>query len=275
MKKITLTLSLLTIVYGFSHNSPINFEPGGFGADWTWTVFENGSNPELEIIANPDPSGINTSATVAKFTALESGNPWAGCETIQGDLGTFEWDETNSIIKIMVWKSVISDVGLKFDTGTPPNDWSSGEIKVANTLINQWEELTFDFSNAPNPPAEFGGLKRIIVFPDFDLDGRGQDNIIYFDNIVFGDGSLSTESNEIANNFVVYPNPSSSNWTIVNKTQSEFSVQLFDVTGKLILTQNNNTSSEIRLDGSALIAGMYFATITSQNNSNTVKLIKK
>jgi hypothetical protein len=60
------------------------------GANWTWAVFENATNPPLEIIANPDPSGINTSATVAKFTALAAGNPWAGCESMHGaDLGPF------------------------------------------------------------------------------------------------------------------------------------------------------------------------------------------
>ena len=171
--------------------NPIDFEPDGFGADWTWNVFENDTNPPLEIIPNPDPSGINTSSTVAKFTALETGQPWAGTESVEGYLGEFLWDEDNSIVRIMVWKSVISDVGIKFDAGAPPNDWSAGEIKVANTLINQWEELVFDFSDSPNPPEEFGGLKRIIIFPDFDEDGREQDNIVYFDNITFGEEGVT------------------------------------------------------------------------------------
>lgn len=40
----------------FAQNAPIDFEAGGQGANWTWTVFENETNPPLEIIANPDPS---------------------------------------------------------------------------------------------------------------------------------------------------------------------------------------------------------------------------
>jgi len=189
MKKTTILLMMLLVSsLSFAQNAPITFEPGEPGADWTWTVFENDTNPPLEIIANPDQSGGNTSATVAKFTALVDGNPWAGVESLQGNLGEFFWDANNRIVKIMVWKSVISDVGIKFDAGANPNDWSAGEIKVANTLINQWEELTFDFSNSPNPPAEFGGLKRIAIFPDFDTEGREQDNIVYFDNITFSAG---------------------------------------------------------------------------------------
>ncbi|HMN88422.1 MAG TPA: T9SS type A sorting domain-containing protein [Saprospiraceae bacterium] len=192
MKNINILLWMLMASLSFAQNGPINFEPGGQGANWTWTVFENNTNPPLEIIANPDPTGINTSATVAKFTALQGGNPWAGCESMHGtDLGSFTLNENNTIVKIMVWKSVISDVGIKFDT---PLGWSQGEIKVANTLINQWEELTFDFSNFVNPPAAQGVLGRIIVFPDFDLSGRIQNNIIYFDNITFNaKGEPSTE----------------------------------------------------------------------------------
>ena len=172
-------------------NHPIDFEPGGFGADWEWNVFENDTNPPLEIIPNPDPSDINPSSTVAKFTALEAGQPWAGTESVEGYLGEFLWDEDNSIVRIMVWKPVISDVGIKFDAGAPPNDWSAGEIRVPNTVVNEWEELVFDFSDSPNPPEEYGGLKRIIIFPDFDDDGREQDNIIYFDNIVFGEEGVT------------------------------------------------------------------------------------
>ncbi|KAF5071459.1 hypothetical protein DSECCO2_211800 [anaerobic digester metagenome] len=198
MKKITIILWVLMASVSFAQNNPIDFESGGSGADWTWAVFENDSNPPLEIIANPDQSGVNTSATVAKFTALQTGNPWAGCESAHGDsdLGPFVLDATNSIIKIMVWKSVISDVGIKPVAAT---GWAMPEIKVANTLINQWEELTFDFSAYPNPPGSEGMYDQIVIFPDFNLAGRTQDNIIYFDNITFNEqGSTPGEPTSAA-----------------------------------------------------------------------------
>jgi hypothetical protein len=187
MKNFLILLMILGLSSWISaQNAPITFETGEFGATWSWNVFENNTNPPLEILANPDPNGINTSATVAKFTALQTGQPWAGCESLQGiDLGTFQWNDSNRIVKIMVWKSVISNVGIKFDTET---GWSQGEIKVPNTLVNQWEELSFDFSNYINPPAGNGTLGRIVIFPDFNLGGRTQDNVAYFDNITFSAG---------------------------------------------------------------------------------------
>ena len=163
-----------------AQNSPIDFETGGYGATWTWTVFENGGNPSLEIVTNPNTGDINSSATVAKFTALQTGQPWAGCESLHGsDIGTFSLHANNSTLKIMVYKTVISDVGLKF---VIPTSGSLGEIKVANTVTNAWEELTFDFSSHIGLP-EAIGIDQIVVFPDFNLGGRTQDNIIYFDNI--------------------------------------------------------------------------------------------
>ena len=172
-------LSFIVINFNaFAQNAPIDFEANGYGANWTWAVFENDTNPELEIIANPDNSEPNSSDTVAKFTALVNGQPWAGCESLHGsDIGTFSLNESNSIIKIMVHKPVISDVGIKL---VKPDGWSLGEMKVANTVINEWEELTFDFASQVTD-----GYDQIVIFPDFDLDGRIQDNVCYFDNISF------------------------------------------------------------------------------------------
>jgi hypothetical protein len=161
---------------------PITFETGEPGNAWTWNVFENVDNPALELVANPDGSDINASATVAKFTARQAGAPYAGAETFDKD--TFTLDATNSIVKIMVYKSVISDVGIKFAVGAA----AQPEIKVANTVVDQWEELTFDFSGNIGL-AETIGITTLIVFPDF--ADRASDTVSYFDNISFsavGDG---------------------------------------------------------------------------------------
>ncbi|MDG1427957.1 MAG: T9SS type A sorting domain-containing protein [Crocinitomicaceae bacterium] len=184
----TTLLILVGVLYSFSgmaQNVPIDFEAGGNGAGWTWTVVENNTNPPLQIVTNPSTSGINTSSTVAEFTALQSGQPWALTESLNNmDLGSYVLDATNSTITIMVYKSIISDVGIKLVT---PTLAAQPEIKVPNTLINQWEEITFDFSGYIGQGAyATENVSQIVVFPDFDLGGRTQDNVCYFDNINFG-----------------------------------------------------------------------------------------
>ena len=165
---------------------PIDFEAEGNGAEWSWSVFENGSNTMLEVIENPYKTGINTSETVVKFTALREGQPYAGCETKHGEgIGAFKFDETNSVVKILVYKTTISDVALKFAEYAAPGVGAEAqpEVKVANTKINEWEELTFDVSGSIGKGATMI-IDQMIIFPDF--TARTADNVIYFDNITFG-----------------------------------------------------------------------------------------
>jgi len=155
---------------------PVNFETtNNGGAAANWSVFENGDNPGLEIIANPDPSGVNTSSTVAKFTARQAGQPYAG--TITQLKSPITLSTSNSKVKIMVWKSVISNVGIKFENAA---GGSTGEIKVANTKTNQWEELTFDFSEVVGN-VNNTNITGLVIFPDF--NERSGETVSYFDNI--------------------------------------------------------------------------------------------
>jgi len=193
MKLVYICFFLTLTGNAFGQAAPVDFEAGGHGATWTWTSFENDTNPAVEIIANPSASGLNTSATVASLTTLTTGQPWAGCESQHGtDIGTFSINATNSTIKMMVYKPVVSDVGIKL---VKPDGWSMGEIKVANTVINEWEELTFDFTSQISD-----GYDQIVIFPDFDLGGRTTDNTCYFDNITFsaGGGGSPGGSPEVA-----------------------------------------------------------------------------
>ena len=159
----------------------LDFESAAGGTGFTWGVFENDDNPALAFIPNPDQSGINTSATVAEFTARAAGAEFAGVST--DDLPTFTLDASNAIVKVKVWKTEISDVGIKYENAT---QGSTGEIKVANTVVNQWEELTFDFTavigNAVNTD-----ITRLVIFPDF--QARAQQNVIFFDDLSIGDGT--------------------------------------------------------------------------------------
>lgn len=179
MKKIlSIAFTLLFALAAMAQSTyTVNFEPGGVGAGWTWVVTENGTNPPLEFVANPVMGGINTSATVAKFTAKAGGNPWALCYT--DDNGEFTFDATNTIVKIMVFKSRTSNVGVKFEGLS-----GAVELLVPNTLINQWQELTFDFT------ASIGKkYNRLVIIPDF--LARTTDQIVYFDNIQVPDGVIT------------------------------------------------------------------------------------
>ena len=101
MKTISTLLLVMTFSFGFAQISPIDFENAGIGATWGWSVFENAANSPLEFVANPAPSGINTSATVAKLITDSAGQAWAGCQSSHGaDIGIFTFSALNSTVKI-------------------------------------------------------------------------------------------------------------------------------------------------------------------------------
>jgi len=281
-------LLVIMIVRGFlfAQNSPIDFETGGYGAAWTWTVFENGDNPSLEIVTNPNAGGINSSATVAKFTALQAGQPWAGCESQHGaDIGSFSFDYTNCIIKIMVLKDVISDVGIKFVDATSA---AQEEIKVANTLINQWEELTFDFSSRIGV---YPVVKdQIVIFPDFDLAGRTQDNICYFDNISFSPSNsvgIDNRNETFPQGFALeqnFPNPFNPITTLRYDLpeNSYVNVIIYDMLGREVKTLVNQTQDagykSVIWDatndyGKPVSAGVYLYQIQAGEFVQTKKMV--
>lgn len=250
----------------FAQVNPVDFEASGNGADWTWTVFENDTNPPLEIVANPDPSGINTSSTVAKFTALTEGMPFAGCETMHGaDVGTFDLSEDNAFVSIMVYKTVLSDVGFKFAT---PEGASTGEIKIPNTQVNEWERIVFDFTGIINEPSS-DGIDQIIVFPDF--QSRTTDNIIYFDNIIFGDSSLLGLTNEEFLEVILSPNPAKelvhidSSFPIENMT-------VYTYLGQKVYS-HNPMSMSFSVNLANLQSGVYYVIMDGNKRRLTKKLV--
>ena len=264
MKIHFLSVAFIMTFVSFGQNIPIDFEQGGHGLNWTWTTFENDTNPALEIVPNPDVSSINPSSTVAKFTALQAGEPWAGVESMHGaDIGSFSLDNTNCTVKIMVWKPIISDVGIKFVDAT---NAAQPEIKVSNTLINQWEELTFDFSSRIGV---YPIVKdQIVIFPDFDLGGRSQDNIIYFDNVY---GSLNSTNTQDVNHekMRVYPNPTTDLIYLENLKSFE-KVEIYDLIGNL-----KGTHCHKVIDISSFSNGVYLFRLIFESNTTIIKVIKK
>jgi hypothetical protein len=270
MKKILLCLiAIYFISEGKSQNLPIDFEVGGTGINWTWTTFENSSNPPLEFVDNPDPSGINSSLFSAKFTALQSGKPWAGFESQHGaGIGSFSFDATNCVFHIMVYKSVISDVGLKFASSS---NAAQPELKKPNTLINQWEEMEFNVCGLIGVYPQV--VDQIIIFPDFNLSNRTQDNIIYIDNIG-NNGSVSGLENLTQQEALnVFPNPSQQTISISGIQPSEAiqSIQLINLLGQVVLSENNNFS---QIDVHMLDKGHYFVRIETSDRIEVLEIIR-
>jgi Leucine-rich repeat (LRR) protein len=79
--------------------------------------------------------------------------------------------------------------------------------------------------------------------------------------------------NKFANNSVVniYPNPAQSNFTVETNATEKQTLQLFDVNGKLVLTQN--ITDKTAIDVNNLNAGVYSLNIIDNQSTLTKKLV--
>jgi len=187
MKKITRFFLLAVAIVASTNLSFATFPKIDFetvGNSWSWSTFEN--NPTWSIVANPSATGINLSANVGKLVINSTDQLWAGVQCAKGNFGPFSITTGNSTFKIMVYKDVISPVGIKLET---PSGASKGEIKVSNTKINEWEELTFDFSSQIDNSFIYD---RIVFFTDFP-SVRTAGSTTYIDNVLYDNSVPDTE----------------------------------------------------------------------------------
>ncbi|HEY3370208.1 MAG TPA: T9SS type A sorting domain-containing protein [Prolixibacteraceae bacterium] len=134
--------------------------------------FSAGTNGSVGVVANPDPSGINTSANVGQLTRNSDGDPWAGW---YATLPTPVDVTANKYVHVKIYKSRISPVVFKYErTGG-----DSGDVYSLNpqTKTDEWEELVFDMSKVS------GNYVKIVFIPDFENPITITSEVtIYFDD---------------------------------------------------------------------------------------------
>ena len=148
----------------FEGEVPGNFSFGGVG--------------NVQVVANPDNSGINTSTNVMQCTKDQGAEVWGGMGfAVNGQINF----NGNNVLRL---KSYAPEVGkvvkVKLETSAGNVAGLTYEFDMVTTVANQWEILTYDFSGAPD-------LDYItaIVFYDF---GNQDAGVYHFDDVEVGIG---------------------------------------------------------------------------------------
>lgn len=149
---------------------PIDFE--STTVNYTFTDFDGGLATK---IANPQVSGINTSANVAQMVK-NAGQVWAG--SFLNLSGAIDFS-VNKTFKVKVF---MPRVGAKMllKVENQANTAINFEREMTGTVANAWEELTFDYStiNASNQ------YDRLVFIFDLGTAGNGSADFTYlFDDI--------------------------------------------------------------------------------------------
>jgi Secretion system C-terminal sorting domain len=225
------------------------------------TLEKNGI--KFEVVANPKKSGINTSNKVGKFVKAGDSDPWAG---MYADLDASVDFKKVKTISAKVLLDHVGNLGLKLEgstTGKP-----NFEFKQANTKANEWETVTIDFSTVPDD----GEYQRFVLFMDFLEPATGKDVTSYFDDIVFGAGNCGAGVGifepTIAEALKIAPNPTNDLLTIYN-VENISKVAIYDLTGRMVLSNNINGTENASLSVGHLPQGMY--TMIGYNAQGLIK----
>lgn len=112
---------------------------------------------------------------------------------------------------------------------------------------------------------------RIVFHSDQSVNNPGAN----VDNFVINGVVLSSETFALES-IAVYPNPSNGLYTISTKNHQIEAIEVYDITGKNILKQNNfKTANEVMLDLTNASNGIYFMKISTDVGSITKRIIKK
>lgn len=174
MKKLITFLTLL--MFAFSVNAQYIYND--FDANQNET-FISWPNP-LTVIANPDASGINTSANVAEV--VRSDNQWAN---VYCDIdGTIDFS-TGTIFELKVHSPIACEILFKLESAG--GDFM--EIGANVTTVNEWTQLSYDFTGA-----ESGLYNKLVIFFDF---SSTTDNTFYFDDVTGPDYVAGPDGDQV------------------------------------------------------------------------------
>ncbi len=162
---------------------PLDFE----GCETFLSTFSSAGDGGVlvSLDANPDPSGINTSANVMKVTKTAGINRWGG---IQNSFPPGTIDFTTNTFKIKVYSSV-PDVTYRFEIALDPQTEPvtgnpAPQFRQVSGGANEWVELEFTFINLPATPTTYN---QLVIKPDnpdgSDVEVTSEERIYYFDDL--------------------------------------------------------------------------------------------
>ncbi len=225
-----ISLSFGQVVIDFeSESTSLNFQYFGGSAE----------GAQSNTIANPNPSGINTSGTVLEWVKVGDAPVWGG--GFANPAPAIPIDATNGgQVCIKAHFDHIGNLTLKLEASTTggPN-WVTS---VANTTTGEWEEICFDLTansiEDPFTPASGHIYGQIVLFADFGVEGTGENVVTYIDDIT-------------------YTGPSERSCTSIldfetEATSTDFQIFGSSLDGQLTTIIDNPNSSGINTSGSVV-----------------------
>ena len=286
----------------------ILFFPQWNGAGWNTSSVTTTYVDNIKGIGNnssppEDPAPTDAPATPPTFDANNVISLYSDAYTAAAGINNVPWDDSafeevsiagNNVLKISGTNFLGIDLDAHLDATNMTHlhmdywiatDWATGQVlnpKLSNHAAQAGETSAIDITNPISSQAEIQNWqsKDFVLTGDresikqFLITEAGLTDLYYLDNVyLYVDGTAGLEDNNIIN-VSVYPNPSNTNWNFRTGNTVITSVEVFNLLGKRVVLQNNN-STNVAISTQGLTSGIYIARITTEQGIKTVKLIKE
>ncbi len=210
----------------------------------------------------------------------------AGDDMLRMDFGTFLGSNLDQVVDATgmthfhmdFWVSDNFQAGQVFNTkwsnhanGTSETDAGELTIALGPNDVQTWVSIDVPLSDFNN--VNGNGIDARAALTQFLITPSGTIQLAFVDNIYFHKNTTLSNNEFKTAKFSVYPNPSSSNWTISASVEMT-SVKVYNTLGKLVLEQEIN-ADHATISSEALPTGVYFAQLENDAKSTkTIRLIK-
>tara|TARA_B100000683_G_scaffold60136_1_gene58424 strand:+ start:1379 stop:2587 length:1209 start_codon:yes stop_codon:yes gene_type:complete len=211
----------------------------------------------IQTVSNPFYDGINTSTNVGEY--IDDGtNGW---DNLLIDFETEIDLSSNPFLSFKLYSPSSIQVLAKLEGGT-----ADAEVWSDYSQENTWEEFNFDFSTSVGE----GNTKLVLFFNAAQETGSSTD-IYYVDDVSFV-SSLSLIDEGISE-LIIYPNPVNNILKIISHDIIN-SYELFDISGRLIFTENHLNKKKFEIDISNLDSDIYILNTYSETKHESFKILK-
>lgn len=198
---------------------------------------------------------------------------------------TFQQEDGNVEILARQWRMQASDAedvdfSLSFDTRRIPIPTDSLVLLLDDNVVlpsvATTNEVRFDNLWLPSDTCTFTLARGSILWQLAQSGtkgakghgGNGDDNTTK-------SGNTHTLTHSSIQTFSVFPNPTTGHFNIEVSGARQVQVTIYSLQGKVMSTYNDSDRDKYRFEGSLPSGNSYYATITTESGSQTMKLVVK
>ncbi len=234
----------------FASNTAVTFVNGS--ENWGGTAFPSGTatvgGAAINVPANNYNISFNNETGAYNFDYVR-------ISIIGGAVGG--WDNANDV-------NMTTTNGIDYTVNDVTFTAGEWKFRINNGWSVTWGNGTFPAGTAV---VVADGGNMMATAGTYDGTFNRETGVFSFTESTAGTQDFNSKS------ITVYPNPSNSVWNFNAANNTISSMQIVDVTGKVVYTAAVN-ANQATVNVSGFASGMYFARLTSGNATETVRVVK-